>query len=249
MRYVKGAWKAPRLRTRYGVLFECDLNDKVTRDIYYTGFDNRSCRILKRLVKPGDVIIDAGANVGYFSLLCAKWLRGTGMVHSFEPFPGTAGRFKRNLELNPKLCPLVHLHHLALSDFTGTMGMTVPDTGNQGCNFLSAGGATNVEVTTLDMFCEQERLTRLDLIKADVEGSEVALLRGAEESIRRYRPVLMIEVNAAALNHFGYTAGELVETICQFRYRVHCEGRFGVRLLKRLPTYGEEPNVFAFPID
>jgi len=249
MPLVRDAWEAPRVRVRYGVRFECDLKDKVTREIYYTGFDNRACRVLKRLVKPGHVIFDAGANVGYFSLLCARWLHGKGAVHSFEPFPETAQRLERNLELNPDLRQIVKLHRVALSDSKGTMGMTVPDQGNKGCNFLSADGGVKVNATTLDSVCEEEEVTRVDLVKADVEGSELALLRGGEQAIRRFRPVLLIEVNPCALERSGHSATELTEVICGLRYRLHYAGRFGLRLLKRLPQRGEEPNVFAFPID
>jgi FkbM family methyltransferase len=220
----------------------------MTREIYYVGFDRKDCRILRRLVKPGDVILDAGANVGYFSLLFAKWLHGSGMVHAFEPFAETIRRFERNLELNAELRPMVRLHRLALADFTGNLGMSVPDQGNQGCNFLGGAGSTKVDVTTLDAFCEREHLDRVDLIKIDVEGSEVALLRGAEQTIRRLRPVLMIEVNTATLQRAGYTSRDLIEAIARHGYRLHYADRLGLRLLRRCPAYGEEPNIFAFPI-
>lgn len=174
-------WTEPRLRTRYGVRFECDMNDKLTREIYYTGFDNRDCRVLRNLVKPGDVILDAGANIGYFTLLCAKWLRGRGAVHAFEPFPETYARLERNVNLNPRLRSITHLHRLALSDFTGAIGMSTPDRGNRGCNFLDPAGEHSVGVTTIDAFCEEGRVDRVSVIKIDVEGSEVALLREQNE--------------------------------------------------------------------
>jgi FkbM family methyltransferase len=246
--FVKDAWQRPRLCTRFGVHFECDLNDKVPRLIYYTGFDRKDCRILRRLVNPGSVIIDAGANVGYFSLLFAKWQRGHGVVHAFEPFPATAEKFERNLKLNSPLQRTVALHRSALSDFTGRTKMSVPDQKNQGCNHLGEEGENEVEVTTLDAFCEKERLTRVDLIKVDVEGSEVALLRGADETIRRFRPILMIEVNPGALQRFGYRSGDLIQAIGKHGYRMHYASRFGLKMLQRLPVYGEEPNVYAFPL-
>jgi FkbM family methyltransferase len=245
---VKGTWRTPRLRTRFGVCFECDLNDKLTRYLYYQGLWRRDCRILARLIKPGQVIIDAGANIGYFAFLFAKWMRGNGIVHAFEPFPGTAMRFERNLALNPRLQPVIRLHRSAISDFVGRTTMCAPDQGNQGCNFLNPAGETEVSVTTLDAFCESERLTRVDMIKIDVEGSEVALLRGAEETIRRFHPVLMIEVNPSTLQNFGCTARDLIEAIGRYGYRLHYSARFGLKPLERLPVYGEEPNVFAFPI-
>jgi len=245
--YVRDAWQAPRLRTRFGVRFECDLRDKPTREIYYSGFELKDCRVVKRLVKPGNVVIDAGANVGYYSLLIAKWMRGEGAVHAFEPFPETARRFERNLKLNPHLQPIVRLHRSALSDFTGKLSMKVPDQENQGCNYLEKGG-DEVSVTTLDAFCEKEGLNRVDLLKIDVEGSEVALLRGAEQTIGRFHPVLMIEANPSTLQRFGYTSRDLIEGIGRYGYRLHYASRWGLKLLERLPVYGEEPNIYAFPL-
>ena len=67
-----------RPRTRFGIRFECDLTDKLIREIYYYGFDRRDCRVLSRLVESGQVVLDIGANIGYFSLLFAKWVGATG---------------------------------------------------------------------------------------------------------------------------------------------------------------------------
>jgi FkbM family methyltransferase len=244
---VKGAWQEPRLRTRFGVRFECELNDKVTREIYYTGFNRKDCRILRRLVRSGDVVIDAGANVGFYSLLTAKWMRGEGVVHAFEPFPETARRFEQNLRLNSQWRSMVHLHRMALSDFVGKAKMNVPDQANQGCNFVGPTGEWEVEVTTLDAFCENQRLTNVSLIKVDVEGAELALLKGAEQTIRRFRPILMIEVNPATLQRSGHTGLDVIEAIGRHGYRLHYAGRFGLKLLQHLPAYGEEPNIYAFP--
>jgi FkbM family methyltransferase len=247
--FVKATWQSPRQCTRFGIRFECDLNDKVPRLIYYTGFDRKDCRIAKRLIKPGSVVLDAGANVGYFSLLFAKWLRGNGTVHSFEPCPDTARRFERNLELNSSLRPLIQLHQVGLSDCSGKMSMNVPDPSNRGCNYLSASGNTEVDVTTLDAFCAKEELTRVDFIKVDVEGCEVALLNGAEKTIRRFRPVLMIEVNPGTLQRSGHRAIDLIQAIGRHGYRMHYATRYGMKMLERLPSNGEEPNIYAFPID
>lgn len=246
---LAGSWNGLRTRTRYRVRFECDLRDKLPREIYYTGFDRRDCRVLKRLMKPGGVILDVGANIGYFSLLCAQWMKGVGIVHAFEPFPSTISRFERNLDLNPSLRSVVRINRFALSDFIGTVGMNAPDSGNSGCNYLNSEAPFAVNVTTLDSFVESQKLQRIDLIKIDVEGSEVALLRGAERTIERFRPVLMVEVNPFALGRFGKTAAELVKLIGSHGYVMHRAGRTGrLKVLDRIPSIGQEPNVFAFPI-
>jgi FkbM family methyltransferase len=247
--HLEGTWKETRTRTRYRVRFECDLRDKVPREIFYTGFDRADCRVLRNLVKPGAIVLDAGANIGYFSLLCAQWMRKEGIVHAFEPFPLTIARFERNLDLNPSLRGMVRVHNFALSDFVGTIGMSVPDTGNSGCNYLNSKAAGAVNVMTLDSFVESEKLPRIDLIKIDVEGSELALLRGAQRSIERFRPVLMVEVNPFALNNLGNTATDLIRLIGGFGYVMYRATRTGrLRVFDRVPSLGEEPNVFAFPI-
>lgn len=247
---ARGDWDRPRIRARFGVKFECDLRDKLAREIYFTGFVRRDCRVLRRLVKPGDVILDVGANIGYFSLLFANWLRGRGEIHAFEPFPGTVERFRRNLALNPGLERLVFLHETAMSDFVGSIAMSAPDGGNSGCNYLSTGGEGHVGVTTLDAFVEEQGLLRIDLIKIDVEGSEAALLRGARKTMERLRPLVMIEVNAGTLRRFRQTAADVVSLLGRYRYRMAYANRLGMlKPLLRLPVDGEEPNVFGFPLD
>lgn len=250
LRGSSGAWEKPRIRNRFGVKFECDLKDKLAREIYFVGYVRRDCHVLRRLIKPGDVILDVGAHIGYFSLLFAKWLRGRGKVYAFEPFPRTVQRLKRNLELNPRLGGLVRLRETAVSDFVGSISMSAPSEGNSGCNYLSASGDGNVAVTTLDAFAQQESFSRVDLIKIDVEGSEVELLEGARETLERFRPLVMIEVNPSTLRRFQHTAGDVISLLGKYRYRMAYANRLGIlKPLPHLPGDGEEPNIFGFPVD
>lgn len=247
---VKGGWGRPRICSRYGAKFECDLEDKVAREVYFVGFARRDCRVLRRLIKPGSIVLDVGANIGYFSLLFATWLKGNGEVHAFEPFPSTMQRLKRNLELNPRLKNVVHFHETALSDSVGSMAMAAPDKGNSGCNYLNVSDAGSIAVTTLDTLVSQTRFPRIDLIKIDVEGCEVALLKGANQTLEQYRPILMIEINPGTLARFDQTAADVISLIGNNRYRMAYANRFGQLLpLQKLPVHGEEPNIFCFPID
>jgi FkbM family methyltransferase len=232
-----------------GVRFECDLNDHVGRHIYYSIFERRDALRLSRIVKPGHTIIDAGANIGYYSLLFAKWLKGSGSVHAFEPFPSTAQSFLRNLQLNPGLERTVRLHQIALSDQSGTVSMDVPDAANCGCNYIAMNSPGVIRTMKLDEFVAEHGINRLDLLKIDIEGAEVSLLQGAELTLKRLRPVIMIEINPSALRRFGQTAADIVTILGSHRYRLTLTTRWGgLHPLISLPTRGE-PNVFAFPID
>lgn len=240
--------KQVRRRRRYGVLFDCDLSDKVTREIYYTGFDRKDCRVLRALIKPTMTVLDVGANIGYFSLLGARWLKGSGTVHAFEPAPETAERFRRNLALNPSLSKTVRLHRLALSDFEGGVDIKVADASNRGCNYVQkADGFGSIRATTLDSWVAANQISSIHLIKVDVEGSEIAVVDGGEKTIRRFRPPMMIEVNPATLQRFGHTAAELIGRINDLNYSMHVADRWALRALSHPLQFGEEPNVFCFP--
>ncbi len=233
-----------RMRTRLGIRFECDLDDKLTRAIYYSGFAFPDVRALKRIIRRGSVVLDVGANIGYYSLLFAKL---GAAVHAFEPFPDTLCKLRRNLELNPTLA--VSVWELALSNHEGHVSMAVPDATNCGCNFLGTG-VGDIKMTTLDAFVLAHDLRRVDFIKADIEGSEVALLEGSAETIGRFRPIMIVEINPSTLDRFGKTSADLVELLGKYRYRLATATAFGkFRPLDRLPVYGQEPNVYAFPID
>lgn len=234
---------------RMGLRFECDLSEYVDRHIYYGILERRDVMQLARFVRPGQVVLDVGANVGYYSLLFAKWMKATGVVHSFEPFAATANRLRRNLELNPALKGTIQVHEIALSDRVGTVSMTIPETGNSGRNCISNDANGSIPMLTLDAFVEREKLSRVDCIKVDVEGSEVAFLRGAAGTIRKYRPVIMIEIFSGGLGRYGFTPADVVELLGGWRYRLMIATHWGgLSPLTALPA-DQAPNVFAFPID
>lgn len=237
---ISSEFSQTKLRTCDGVKFECDLRDKLARELYYYGFNRRDSRVLRTFITPDTVAVDAGANIGYFSLLMAKW--GASKVYSFEPFPETAAKFRANLSLNPSLSARIELCDCALSNYCGTTNMTSPDKDNCGCNRIEGTG--DIKVSTLDEFCRNKE--RIDLIKIDVEGTEIALLDGARETLSRLRPVLMVEINQGTLQHYGKNSAELVSMLKSFGYKLSVATRFGgITPLDHIPTLGEEPNVFA----
>ena len=80
------AWQQPRVaKCGSGALFELNLKHWVDRDVYFLQYEYWDSRFLRRLVRPGWVVIDVGANIGYYSLLCAKLAGPIGRVFAFEP--------------------------------------------------------------------------------------------------------------------------------------------------------------------
>jgi FkbM family methyltransferase len=244
---VSSQWQSTKTRTRFGIRFQLDLRDKIAREIYYAAFSPRDMRALHKLIGPGQHIFDVGAHIGYFSLLFAKWVGMRGSVTSFEPCPGTRERLLRNSSLNPKLQQRMQIHDVGLSDHDGYASIVSPDATNSGCNYIGAC-AGDIKITTLDRFVERNRISRIDLIKVDVEGSECALLEGARETMRRFRPRIVIEVNASTLARFGKGPIDLLEQLWAANYELYVSDRWGrLNALERVPGIGEEPNVYAIP--
>ena len=123
---------------------------------------------------------------------------------------------------------------------------------NEGLGSLFADGqrssaAGEIELTTLDDYCAQAGIERLDLLKIDVEGAELAVLRGGAKTIERYRPFIIVEVQEQTADNAGYTVQELIFWLLARGYTLFTIGRKG-RLHRFVPERREEfQNVLAVP--
>jgi FkbM family methyltransferase len=162
----------------------------------------------------GAVVLDVGANIGLFSLFLV-WKYGRSRfakIHLFEPNPDTYARLVRNLAANG-LNDLCHAHLLGLSDRAGTLYMESPR-GYSVLNMISDTGTVPVACKRLDAWRQESGPQAVDLLKVDVEGHEMPLLRGGPETLAASRR-LFIEVKQTHLpEFFALTegAGYVVET-------------------------------------
>jgi FkbM family methyltransferase len=148
----------------------------------------------------GGVVWDIGANIGFYSLIASR-LVGDGKVVAFEPLPANAEAIRRNLALNG--VRNVELVGLALGDSEGTADLqihaeqtwakldTSADTRFQ--QDVEAAGHVSVQVSTIDS--QLRSLAPPDFVKIDIEGAEVAALRGACELLSKHRPKLICELH------------------------------------------------------
>jgi FkbM family methyltransferase len=165
-------------------------------------------------LRPGGTAVDVGANVGLHTLTMASAVGPEGSVLAIEPNPVAVARLRANLALND-LDARVLVH--AVSDRVGEMPLFVPDGVNNNLgqarlgprDGLTAGGS--VAVTTLDLVAE--RLDALDLLKIDVEGFEVAVLRGARRTLERFRPVVLLEYEPELWLDAGHRWDDLVDLL------------------------------------
>jgi FkbM family methyltransferase len=136
-------------------------------------------------VSPGSVALDVGANVGAYSVLLGQWVGGSGRVYAFEPAPPAFRGLVRHIAINSQggvVTPVA----AAVADRDGTADLIVADTAGESrlADGAGRGRTVNVPTVTIDSFCAREG-RQPSFIKIDVEGSELAVLRGARETIRR----------------------------------------------------------------
>lgn len=161
---------------------------------------------LRGAAAPGAVALDVGANVGGYALLLGAWVRPGGRVYAFEPAPDAFSGLERHVALNG-LGGVVVPVRAAAAGATGTARLAAD--GASGANRL---GGEGVEVATvaLDDFCAREGI-RPAVIKIDVEGAELEVLRGARRTIRAAGPglTLLVEMHPTVWRALGITRADV----------------------------------------
>jgi FkbM family methyltransferase len=210
-----------RVAGRNGITFRFDLNDMVDWFNYF-GFKELERDKIFTLLKPDDVLLDVGANMGEFSLKVAQLVGLGGKVISFEPDPVNYQRLQTNFSLNPELAARIKVHNVGLGEFPGTVNLSVVNESNRGMNRVvrDAVNFNSITINRLDNIVLSEQMTKVDWIKIDVEGFEMNVLKGAEQTIQQFRPSLFIELDDKNLREQNSSASELVNWLNEGGYKV-----------------------------
>lgn len=187
------------------------------------------------LIKPGDVVMDVGANVGLVSILLLKAEPELERIYAFEPLPDTFAKMKHNLLLNglpKKINPV----NVGMSDKQGSFDFFLPGE-NEAASMQPNmdefymqesvdGRYTGVKkmykvqckVTTLDEFVAENNIDRVNFIKIDVEGNEKNVLLGGINLLKRYHPVIYTEMLRKHAARFGYHPNEIIDYMKSLDY-------------------------------
>jgi FkbM family methyltransferase len=178
-------------------------------------------RAIAGFVPRGGVVLDIGANNGEFALLFSYLAGSAGKVCAFEPVPETLRHLQFRLKTEGFLDNVI-VTAAACGDHGGNVELTVPpgDPGQASLKTHSHGSWAGVHrsllrkhtvpMLRLDTFWDSTDLRRCDLLKCDVEGAELLVLRGATRLLQEHRPILLLESFDAWSRDFGYTRHELV---------------------------------------
>lgn len=217
-------------------------------------FVEKELLLLRTLVQPGDVCADIGAAGGAHLMVMARRVGPHGRVLGIEPRPGSY-RVLRGIVRAAGLHRRVHLEQTALGSEPGTVTLRIPivptrahlhgtTADRERAAAFPGMPFREVEVPCrrLDDVVEAAGLTRLDVIKVDVEGAELLVFSGAARVLDELRPVVIVEADDLHQRRFDATAQQVLDAVIAYGYRPH---RYRAGMLEPVPgvVAGEDDYV------
>lgn len=211
------------IRLKDGRVFEGNLNDRVFRDLYLYGtYEPIVTAAIGRLIRPDDVVIDVGANIGVITALMGRLVGNSGHVLAFEPVPTLFEVLKNTVALN-ELDAIVSTHLVVVSDGSeDQIVIYVPNRHSHACSSVkvddpSTAIAFTCAAVALEAFYVSPVLP--SLIKVDVEGAEMSVLRGSRSwCLANRAPIWVLEANYRAAKRFGYAPEDLATFLAESGY-------------------------------
>ena len=224
------------IKARHGTLLYNKNDIYIGKSIEkYGEFSYLEAKLFEQICKAGDIVIEVGANIGAHTLYLSK-LVGNGYVFAFEPQRLVFQNLCANLALNS--ISNVYAYQEAISDENGSILIPECDfTKNNnfgGINIENTKNGTTVNKQKLDNFLN--KINRLKLLKIDVEGMEILVIKGAKELIDKFRPIIYVE------NDRQEHSKELIELLWSLDYKMYWHLP---KLYNKSNFFCQEENIFG----
>lgn len=180
----------------------------------YGVYEPAETALIKKLIKPDYVVLDIGANIGYFTLIMAKQSK---QLYAFEPESRNYQTLQKNIEFNN--LENVHLHNVAVAEKSGSSTLHLCDT-NRGMHRIYESqwckeGTVNVPTIAIDDLIEYA-----DFIKMDIEGAELGALKGMKRLLKNHHPTLLMEFHPPSIIEYGAQPKEIFDFVVRLGYTV-----------------------------
>ena len=174
-----------------GSIYQLDLGEKIDVALFLGEFEKDLVGAIKQHCKPGMTVFDIGANIGAHALLFSKLVGERGHVYGFEPTEYAFKKLLANIQLNSR--ENISIYNLACSDRLAQ---------ENGVDFTSSwctdGTRKDYPCTVffepLDHWIQDKEIESIDVLKLDVDGNEFSVLMGSKDTLKKYKPVIFLEV-------------------------------------------------------
>jgi FkbM family methyltransferase len=195
--------------------------EHIQQQLFWYGYYEKDIvALIKKILQPNIIFLDIGANIGYFSLYTAI-SEPTSIVIAFEPVEEIFRKLEENISAN-NLKNVVTIK-AAVGEINEERELYISGPDNQGMSSFRqpenfSGKKETVRVWCLDDWFATSGLSRIDLIKLDVEGSELAALKGMKKALQSFRPALIVEVNPETLSLFNLSPRDVYDYLEALEY-------------------------------
>lgn len=227
-RLPKYLWaKYPLVSVKWhSILYNLDLRDNVQRSFYFTGwYEKRYIQYLIKSLRESDVMIDVGAHIGiHSSIIASKMLkRGSGMIVAFEPY-------SKSFQILSEMVKVNNLSNIMLVQRALDEGSHQIPLKNDPQNFheldsailSSVGPGLEMEIASsisFDEWMATKPIKKIDIIKIDVEGMELKVLKGMVNSIMKYKPrIIGVEIRKYLLERMGVQEADIYKYFSKIEY-------------------------------
>ena len=210
------------------------------------GYEKEYVEKLCELLPEKGVFFDVGSNIGAYSL---NMFRKAEAVYAFEATKTTYNLLNETISENKINNIYTNLSAVHNKDGEIVNIYSISDS-NIGENSMYGGNilVNTVQTITLDTFVRKNNIKRIDIIKMDIEGNELNALKGAKESIMKYKPILFCEINPKLNICAGYDASELYDYLCkELKYTAKVSKKNGYKKINKKKAISCQKNIYFFP--
>ena len=210
-------------KTKYGDYYWLNKNKYIDNLIIQDGlFEESSTAAVKKIIKKSDIVMDIGANIGYYSVIFSKQVGPKGKVYAFEPLTEYREVLEMNLSANRiKNCII---ENNGLSDREQKLILYVNDSSATlhplDENFQRKEKINSI---TLNSFVRDNKIDKLNFIKIDVDGHEPAVLNGAWETIRKFKTVVLLEISHLHYLKYGINVWDFYDILKNKGFFIYTE--------------------------
>lgn len=191
-------------------------------------YEKENILFLKENCKPNMVVFDIGAHLGLMSIICSQLLQKKGKVYSFEPTPKTFEILKQVIKINNASEVVIPINK-AVAKENKIIDFYLSE--NEGSNSNSLVSKNHrdrkpikIDVTSVDVFVRENNIIQIDLIKIDAEGSEYDVLQGAQDSIVKFKPNIILALHPPLIKNNGHNIEDIYEFLIKHQYVIKLNG-------------------------